>query len=406
MPRYIFKARGDGEHIQTGDLTAVDANAVAKALKLDGLTPVEINLAKPKLSTIIKRIGNFHLTTISDADRLMFCRQMSSILQTGMSASASLECIAKNTKRTLLKQMLTKLAQDVSSGQELASALRQQPKLLSPLAVAMIHAGEQVGKLDSAFNDICEELEREQTTKRDVWHSLRYPLVVSVALLAALAVVNIFAVPAFTKIFIQLDTELPWATRLLIGTSDFIHNYGALLGILLLSIGLGSNLFARTRYGKVHWHHLKMSTPLISKIFNYCMLSRFCRSLSMMLTTGIPLFKGLIISAEVTNNSYFSKRMHILHKHLKSGATFEQAAQETGLFTPMVLQMLAVGEASGDLPALLGRLGDYYETEARHQARQLSSLIQPALLLMLAIVVIIFALGIYLPMWSMMEGYL
>jgi MSHA biogenesis protein MshG len=405
MKQFHFVARTSAGDLIRGIKTAVTAEDAARSLAVAGHFPISVELEKQSFAETVRRIGQISITPLSDSERIMFCRQMASLLKAGLPVSTALECIARSTSTPQLKRLTLAVAQDVATGQELASALQRNKELLSPASIAIVHAAEQVGRLDMAFADIFTQLDREQTTRRDVWKALRYPLVVMAALMAAMLVVNIFAVPAFQKVFHQLGADLPWATELLIACSSFVNKYGVAFAAALVLFFCVANLVIRLPRGEFVWGWTKMNVPWFSRIVNYCMMSRFCNALGMMTNSGIPLVRALGVSADVAGNSYFKQRMASLQGYLKGGDSLHSAAQRSGLFTPAVLEILAIGESTGTLSDLLSQIGEYYEDEAKHQAQQLSALVQPALLCVLAAVVAVFGLGVYLPMWSMLSSY-
>jgi|GEM_PF-1913655 len=406
MNDFNYIARNSDGALLEGSQRGASADNVASALKKANLVPIKIIKRPESWRAKIKAFGQVSITSISETQRLMFCRQMESLLRTGLSVSTALDSVARSVHSVDIKASLSRVSDDVSAGHELATALQRDNKILPPLAISLIHAGEQVGQLDVAFGQICEQLEREQATRRDVWEALRYPIIVIIALIAVLMVLNIFAVPAFQRIFSQLGADLPWATQILVAASEFINDHGVTFAVIIIASLFLLSVALRFHEVELVWCKTKMKIPLVSRIFNYCMMSRFCDSLSIMVDSGIPLMRALNISADITGNSYFKSRMQHLKKHLKAGGSLESAAKRTGLFSPVVIEMLTVGESSGSLSRLLKQVGIYYETEARYQAKQLSSLIQPLLLCFLAGVVAIFAMGVYLPMWAMMTNYL
>lgn len=406
MHQFEFTARNQDGQAVSGSRLAPSANDLAISLSREELTPICIRPQKSRWVSETKQAIEIHLNPVRAADRVMVCRQLASLLRANVPLSRALKCLADATENPGIRRSLNQVHDAVKSGQELALAMRPHPSLFTPLAISLVQAGEQIGRLDQAFEQIASNLERQLETQRNVWTALRYPILVVSALLVALTLINTLAVPAFARVFARLDVPLPTPTKILIASSDFMIQYGpALLALTLLGIVLAKASY-RTRPGRIAWDRHLLKVPFLGNILHMCMLSRFCHSLAMITRAGVPLMTGMRVTAEVTDNHFVRQRIRRMTGALSQGDNLGGAAARTHLFSPLVIQMISVGEEAGTVDELMQRAGDYYESEARYRAQRLSDALQPALLIGLGLLISFVALGVFMPMWSLMDGYL
>lgn len=406
MNRFEFTARTQDGQPVCGTRLAPSANDLAISLSREELTPVRIRPQRSRWFAETKQAIELRLNPIRATDRVMVCRQLASLLRANVPLSRALKCLAEATENPRIRHTLTQVHDAVKSGQEMALAMRPHPTLFTPLAVSLVQAGEQIGRLDQAFEQIATNLERQLETQRNVWTALRYPIFVVSALMVALTLINTLAVPAFARVFARLDVPLPTPTRILIASSDFMIQYGPLLLTLALLAVVLAKASYRTGPGRIAWDRHLLKVPFLGPILHMCMLSRFCHSLAMITRAGVPLMAGMQVTAEVTDNHHVRQRIRRLNGALAQGDNLGSAAARTRLFSPLVIQMISVGEEAGTVDELMQRAGDYYESEARYRAQRLSDALQPALLIGLGLLISFVALGVFMPMWSLMDGYL
>jgi len=279
------------------------------------------------------------------------------------------------------------------------------PKIFSHLYVSMIQVGENTGRLDESFLQISEYLELEKGTRDRIKAALRYPVIVIVAIAAAIAVINLFVIPAFAKVYSGLNAELPWATKVLIATSNFtVANWPFILAGLIF-IYAGIVMYIRTDNGRYKWDKYKLRLPIIGSIINRSLLARFSRSFAMATRAGVPLIQTMTVVSRAADNSYISERILDMRNGIERGDTLTRTAAATNLFTPLVLQMMSVGEETGAVDDLLQEVAEYYEREVDYDLKNLSAAIEPILIVAIGIMVFILALGVFLPMWDLAGAY-
>jgi MSHA biogenesis protein MshG len=296
------------------------------------------------------------------------------------------------------------LAEGLDAGLSLSVAIKRHEATFSSLFVSMVQVGETTGSLPESFLQLSQYLEREKDTRERIKQALRYPTMVMAAIGIAVMIINMFVVPAFANVFKSFKAELPWATKILIGTSDFTVAYWYYIVAFLILAFVGVRFYIGTPEGRYRWHHWKLHIPLIGSIVYRAMLGRFARSLAVMLKAGVPLVQGMTVVSRALDNDYLADRIVQMRDSLERGESIARTAAATGLFPPMVLQMISVGEETGAIDALLVEVADYYEREVDHDLKNLSSSIEPILIVVMGIMVLILALGVFLPMWDLAQA--
>ena len=269
----------------------------------------------------------------------------------------------------------------------------------------IVHVGENTGKLDESFLQLSEYLEREQETRKQLKAATRYPMFVIIALVIALVIMNLKVIPIFSSMFEKFNAELPPMTLFLLAMSDFFINYWPhMLVALAGSIVLGRRYLA-TEAGRYRWDKAMVKLPIVGSIIERTLLGRFARSFSMMTRSGVPLTSALNLVADAVANSYMSDKIVGMRRNIEKGESLSRVAASSTLFTPLVLQMINVGEETGRVDELLSEVAEYYEREVDYDLKSLTSKIEPILIAIVAGMVLVLALGIFTPMWDMMGAY-
>ncbi len=401
MSRFRYKARNLRGEAITGILDADSADAVASQLFNTGITPVDIVAEAERsdpLAALRRRLGE---GKPSLTDLVLFSRQMHTLMRAGVPILRAMQGLAQTCRSAVMARTLTAITEDLQSGRELAGALSRHPAVFNNLYVAIIHVGENSGRLDEAFLQMAQYVEREKETRDRVKTALRYPVIVTIAILAAIVIINIFVIPAFSKVFSGFHAQLPWATRALIAGSEFTKaNWPALLAGSVAGV-LGLRSCARTEKGRYRWDRFKLQLPKVGDIIRRATLGRFARSFAMASRSGVPLIQALTVVARAVDNEYVADGILAMRNGIERGETLSRTAQASGLFTPLVLQMLAVGEETGAIDRMLQEVSDFYEREVDFDLKKLGDLIEPILILGIGILVLILALGVFLPMWDL-----
>jgi MSHA biogenesis protein MshG len=310
--------------------------------------------------------------------------------------------LAENTNSIRLKEALVDVAAQLERGRTLSAAMNAHPLVFNKLLASIIHVGENTGKLDESFVQIIDYYEKEQATRKQIKQATNYPKMVIVAIIAAMFLLNIKVIPVFAGMFSKLGADLPWTTKALLASSDFFVNYW--LHVLVV---MGGAIFAFTRYvktegGEYHWDRIQLKMPIIGSILERAILGRFARSFAMMLQSGVPLVNALTLVSDAVDNVYMAEKILGMRQSIERGESLLRAANRSEMFTPLVLQMIAVGEETGQVEDLLQEVANYYEREVDFDLKNLTSKIEPVLVLTVAGMVLILALGIFMPMWNMM----
>ncbi|MCK4742566.1 MAG: type II secretion system F family protein [Sulfuriflexus sp.] len=403
MATFSYKGRTNrGDSIE-GNISAANADAVAAQLFNSGITPIDITEQAEKSADI--KLSNLFGEKVGLDELILFSRQMYTLMKSGVPITRSITSLAESSNNVALHNALLTLVEELESGRELSTAMAQYPKIFSTLYVSMIQVGENTGRLDEAFLQISEYLALDKDTRDRIKAALRYPVIVLVAIAGAIAIINLFVIPAFAKVYSGLNAELPWATKILIATSNFmVANWPFLLaGIIMTFVGI--TMYVRTDEGRYKWHKYKLRIPVVGSIINRSLLARFSRSFAMATRAGVPLIQTMTVVARAVDNDFISERVLQMRNGVERGDTLTRTAAATGLFTPLVIQMMSVGEETGAVDDLLQEVAEYYEREVDYDLKNLSAAIEPILIVAIGIMVFILALGVFLPMWDLAGAY-
>ena len=401
MPNFIYKGRNPrGEFVQ-GRLEATTLDAVATQLMNTGVTPIDIEEAEGKTESERDITGRLFAQRPGLEDLILFARQMFILMKAGVPITRAMVGLIQSTRNPYMADALRDVLSSIESGRELGTSLSRHPEIFSTLFVSMVRVGESTGRLEEAFQRIFQYLELERETRKRVKSALRYPSFVLVAIAIAIVIINIFVIPAFTGLFERANVDLPWQTRLLIGTSNFfVQWWPVMLAALIIGVG-GFRYYITTEKGRYWWDKTKLRIPLVGGIIKRAILGRFARAFSMSLTSGVPLVQALTVVSRSVDNEYIGDAILGMRNGIERGDSLTRTAAATGQFTPLVLQMLAVGEETGEVDHLLGEVADYYEREVDYDLKNLSSTIEPVMIVAIGVLVLILALGVFLPMWDM-----
>ena len=404
MASFKYTGRNVSGSQVTGTIEAGNTSAVAEQLLRKSITPISISEAAKKQSESLasKDVSEiFGLSQVSLDELIIFSRQMYALMRSGVPILRAINGMAEASNSKLLKKALLDIASQLEGGYTLSSALNQHPDIFGSLFVSLIHVGENTGQLEESFLKLTTYLEREQATKKRIKTALRYPTMVLVALTAALVILNIFVIPTFANMFAKLGADLPLATRFLINSSNLFLNYWPYMLAACVFIYFAIRKSLKTKKGRYQWDKRKIKLPIIGSIIERSILARFSHSFGIILKSGIPMTTGLTLVADAVDNSYMQEKIIAMRQAIESGESLLRAAVASTLFTPLVLQMVAVGEETGRVDELLKEVGDYYEREVDYDLSTLTARIEPILLVGVAAMVLVLALGIFTPMWDM-----
>ncbi len=400
MPGYTYRGRDRSGQEVRGKLDAPSRDDAARSLMGMGVTPLQITEAVAAAGIGIRFAGFFEEKPKHD-DVMLFCRQIYSLLKAGVPIMRALAGLQESAANLAMKKVLQDLRESLDSGRELSAAMARHPKVFSAFAVNMVRVGEMTGMLEEIFLRLFYHMEFERFMRDQVKSALRYPSFVIVAMSIAMVIINIWVIPAFAKVFAGFGAELPLMTRILIGFSDFMVNFwGYLLGGLVLAV-LAFRSWVATRAGRYDWDRIKLRIPIAGKIVIKATLARFARSFALAAKSGVPVIQALSNVAQTVDNAYIADKIERMRDGVERGESVLRSAIATGIFTPVVIQMIAVGEESGSLDDMLQEVAEMYQREVEYELKTLSQQIEPILIVFLGALVLVLALGIFLPMWDL-----
>ncbi len=402
MPYFAYRGRNARGELVTGVLEDGDSGAVADQLVNIGISPIDIApAAAPSTARHDSWFERLFAQRINLEDRLLFSRQMYTLLKSGVPIMRALAGLQESTKSVAMAKVLQDLRASLDSGRDLSSSMRRHPEVFSQFFVSMVRVGEMSGSLEEIFLRLFNHLEFEKDMKERVQQALRYPAFVVVAMGIALVIINLFVIPAFAKLFAGLKTELPLITQILIQFSDFmVHYWPALLASGVACV-IGARVYVRTSGGRYNWDKLKLRLPLAGSIIEKVTLARFARSFAISLKSGMSMVQTLAVLAQVVDNAYIAQRIDQMREGVERGESVLRTARATRVFTPIVLQMMAVGEEAGALDELMQEIADMYQREVDYELKALSANIEPIMITFLGVLVLILALGVFLPIWDL-----
>ncbi len=406
MAMFEYKGRSASGEAVTGQLQAPNADQAATLLMERQITPISIRAQEGKTKSSAKP-GEISFKEIKFLQRvkldelIIFTRQMYSLTKAGVPITRAMRGLAQSVRNPLLQDTLNHVTDDLEQGFTLSGCLNKHPKVFSRLFVSLIHVGENTGNLDQAFLQISHYLELERTTLKNIKSATRYPMFVILAIIGAMVVVNIWVIPAFAGVFASLGAELPWQTRALISISEFTRDYWYML--------LGSSVFAvvsfiryiGTEAGRVNWDRIKLRLPVVGGMFERITLGRFCRTFALVMRAGIPIEQGLAVVASAVGNAHIGSKVNGMRNGIERGEALTRTALNAAMFSPLVLQMLAVGEETGSMDEMLDEAASFYEQEVEYDLKGLASAIEPILIIIIGLMVLVLALGIFLPLWEL-----
>ncbi len=377
-------------------------DAVAAQLMSSGITPVDITetaAASGDALAQLKRVFTQRAPELEDL--ILFSRQMYTLMRAGVPINQAMSGLARSTRNEVLVEALHDIQRDLESGRDFSTALGRHPDIFSSLFVNTVRVGENTGRLDEALLRLSEYLELERDTRARIKSALRYPTFVVIAIGLAIGIINVVVVPQFARVFERAGVELPLATRILIGTSDFFVQFWIPLLAGIVAAVFAARAWVKTESGRFLWDRYKLKLPIVGSILYRATLGRFARSFSMSLGSGVPLVQALSVVSRAIDNEYVGSRIREMRVGVERGDSLTRSAGHTEMFSPLVLQMLSVGEESGAIDDLLEEVAGFYEREVDYDIKNLSQAIEPILIVIMAVLVLILALGVFLPMWDM-----
>lgn len=402
MPFFAYKARNARGELVEGVLESADSSAVASQLFNTGITPIQISpTSQPAGEATLSWWKRLTEEKVLPIDVQLFSRQLYTLLKSGVPIMRGLAGLQESAVNKAFAKLIQDLRESLDSGRELSNAMRRHPKAFSSFYISMVRVGEMTGQLENIFLRLYAHLEFERDMRERVKTALRYPMFVMIAMVIAMGIINIFVIPAFAKVFAGFNAELPLMTRILIATSNFAVEYWPVILVGMIAAVVGFRAFIATQNGKYLWDRAKLRIPIVGRIILKGTLARFARSFALSSKSGVPIVQALNVVSQTVDNAYIASRIDQMRDGVERGESILRTAAVAGVFTPVVLQMIAVGEETGAIDDLMDEIAGMYEHEVEYELKTLSSNIEPILIVSLGVLVLILALGIFLPIWDL-----
>lgn len=400
MPQtFQYKVRDKAGNTVTGSLVADNELLVLQRLREMGYTPLEVGKEKKGLNVEI----NLKRAKVKLKDLAVFSRQFATMINSGLPILRALAILAEQTPNKLLAETLGQCRQDVEQGASLSGALQKHPKVFNDLYVSMVKSGEMGGSLDTTLLKLAAMLEREVHLRGKIKSAMTYPVAVVALVMLIMSAMLLFVVPQFEGIYEQLGGTLPLPTRVLLTMSDAFKTYWYIvLGLALLGRFL-LRRYKKTENGRTQIDRLKLRLPVFGALFHKTALSRFSSTLSMLLSAGVPILQSLDIVSDTVNNKIISKAIMDVQSSVREGESIAKPLSKHAVFPPMVVQMIAVGEETGQVDTMLTKVAQFYDQEVEASVDALTSLIEPLLIAVIGGCVGAAVIALYMPMFNIIE---
>jgi len=411
VPIFRYQAINSAGRVVSGTHAAEIMQEVETWLQKGGLSPVNIQVLSEQQAAGVKAAApaiagptlSERLFGITLEDKILFCRQLATLLSAGVSIIESFAILALQVSNPILREIILSMTAEVESGASLSETVSRQPKAFNILFYNIVKVGEETGSLDKAFAYLASLYENEKAIKERIKSATRYPKIVIIAITGAVFFLMAFVVPKFAKLFAASKVQLPVATQILMGVSTFFadNTLGIVGAVLVLFISY--RLALSSREFVLFRDRLLLKVPIFGPLTTKIYMARFCRVFSILTTSGIDIIKTLRLSANALENLVLFQMIEEITSEVEEGVNLHEAMARHHAIPPMVPQMIAVGEQSGRLDEMMEKVADYYDLESDYTIRNLSTLIEPILLLVLGVMVGLIALAIFTPMWDMMS---
>jgi len=401
MPTYVFKGQNRLNEIVSGERVADNREALRQALRREQITLMSVK-EKGREIGIPKLAGK---RKVKSKDLAIFTRQFSVMIDAGLPLVQCLDILSQQQQNKYFQQVLAQVRQDVEEGSTLANAMSRHPRVFDQLYANMVEAGETGGILDLILQRLSTFIEKIVKLKRDVVSALIYPAAVILLAIAAIAVIMIVVIPQFQNIFLGLlgpGEPLPLPTRIVVGISNFLAGWGG-LGILvgIIATAVGLKIYYKTPKGRKVIDTILLKVPILGPIFLKIGMARFSRTLSTLLSSGVPILQSLDITAKTAGNVVIEEAILAIRAAVEQGKSFVEPLRASEIFPHMVAQMVGIGEQTGALDAMLGKIADFYEQEVDSAIANLMTLIEPALIGFLGVTIGSIVVAMYLPMFTL-----
>ena len=404
MELYQYKGRNKRGDVMQGTVEAANTEGVVNWMLASGISPISVHLKTDPLKdqpNWVRAIQGHR--KLNKTDLLMLTRQFGTLLKAGIPILQAVTGLKNGSHQPEMTKLLSSLHASLDKGAELSAAMAKHPQFFDDYYVNMIRVGESAGKLDEVFARLYIQLDFDRRMRQKVKAVLRYPSFVFTAIVAATMIVMVYVIPAFSGVYGAMHTDLPLATKILMGVSGAMsRNWTAILAVMALA-AIGVRYYISTPEGEYRWDRAKLRLPIVGRILAKATIARFCLSFGMAMNSGVPIVTALALVSRVVDNAFYHERIMAMRDAVSHGDSLLRAFLASGVFSPIELQMISVGEETGDIETMVQQLAMLYQEEVEYEASQLSETLEPILLVFMAALVLLLLLGIFLPMWNMTQ---
>ena len=401
MPGFNYTAIDRNGKSVRSSLEASSIETAKSSLRGAGYTILDIK----EQTTLNRDIEIPFLGNPKAKDMAVFCRQFVSILRAGVSVASVLAMLGQQTGNKKLRAAIREMQADVEKGESLAASMRRHPKIFPAILVNMVAAGEASGNLEESFRQMELYFDRSKRTKSKVTSAMIYPCVLIVVMIVVLIVMMTKIIPNFLKTFEDMDAELPKLTRGVMAVCEWFESWWWMPLLVLVALIVGGVLFHRTDKGKHFFGWLARKTPVVGNLTVKTACATFCRTMEVLIGSGLTLTDSMDLAASNMGNIYYQEAIRDARALVAEGTPLRESLLRTGLFPPMVSNLVGVGEETGDLQSMMGKVADYYDEEVEEATKKLLNLMEPAIIIFMAVFVVIIVLAIYLPMINMTKAF-
>jgi type IV pilus assembly protein PilC len=398
MDVFVWEGRSRKGTIERGEISAANEAAVRSALRRQQIQAIKIE-AKPK--DLLQGLRFARRKKVKEKDIVVFTRQFATMIDAGLPLVQCLQILASQQDKVTLKDILLKVKADVEAGSTFADALRKHPSVFNELYCNLVTAGETGGILDTILNRLAAYIEKSMNLKKKVKGAMVYPLAVLLIAMVVVVGMLVFVIPVFQKMFADMGGTLPAFTQLIINLSDFMRRYFLLVGAVLVGLYLGFKRYYKTETGQVTVDAQLLKLPIFGPLIRKVAIAKFTRTLATMLSSGVPILEGLEIVARTSGNKIIEKAILTTKMSIGEGKTIAEPLGTSRVFPPMVVQMISVGESTGALDSMLSKIADFYDDEVDAAVANLTSMLEPLLMVFLGGAIGAIVVAMYLPIFQM-----
>ena len=397
MATFAYVGRTRQGTVRRGEITAKNRDEVISMLRKQQILPTSIQSKTKPLSISIPGIGG----GVGDRDLVIFTRQFSTMIDAGLPLVQCLEILSAQTENKMLAAAIGQLRMDVESGSTYADALKKHPKIFDDLYVSLIAAGEVAGILDTILSRLAKHIEKTMALKKKIKSAMVYPGVIVAVAGIVITVLLVWVIPIFAQMFTDFGGTLPVLTQMVISMSNFAQSYWWMIGGALIAIWVAFKRWYKTAAGREVVDRLTLQLPVVGDLARKAAVAKFTRTLGTLISSGVPILDGLAIVSKTAGNVVIEKAIMVARQSISEGRTVSEPLGESKVFPPMVVQMIAVGETTGALDAMLGKIADFYDDEVDAGVATLTSLMEPALMVFLGVVIGFIVIAMYMPIFKM-----